>query len=116
MISKSKEFAINILNGFDELARPEIQNALMAKIWNYIRNYSHKVILKKPDEEIQIKLLKIYKIFNEYFTDLDMAIEIKKSEALGSIPVPNVGKMAEIKKIMESDKIKALELIKELGL
>ena len=116
MTTPPKEFALKVLNGFDELARPEIQNVLIAKIWDYVKSYSERIILRKPDEEIQIKLLSIHKIFSEHFKDVDLAVEIKKGELLGSIPVPNVGHLAQVKKLNIEDNQKAAELIKELGL
>ncbi len=115
-LSKPKEFALKVLEGFDELARPEIQNTIVAKLWDYIKNYTQKIVLKKPDEELQIKLFKIHKTFKEHFDNIDMAIEIKKGEALGSPVIPNLGQMAEIRKLTEMDNQKALELIKDLNL
>ena len=115
-LSKPKEFALKVLKGFDELARPEIQNSLIDKLWNYIRDYAKGKILKKPDEELQIKLFKIHKTFKDYFDDIDMAIEIKKGEALGSPIIPDLGSIAEIRKLTAMDNQKALKIIKELGL
>ena len=115
-LSKPKEFALKVLTGFDELARPEIQNTLVAKLWDYIKNYTQKIVLKKSDEELQIKLFKIHKTFKEHFDNVDMAIEIKKGEALGSPVIPNLGQMAEIRKLTEMDNKKALSIIEELGL
>ena len=115
-LSKPKEFALKVLKGFDELARPEIQNSLIDKLWNYIRDYAKGKILKKPDEELQIKLFKIHKTFKDYFDDIDMAIEIKKGEALGSPKIPNLGDIAEIRKLTAMDNQKALKIIEELGL
>ena len=114
--SKVKIFALNVLSGFDDLARPEIQNVVMEKIWNYVRNYAQKVILKKPDEEIQVKLFNIYKVFKEHFDDIDMAIELKKGEELGSPQVPNLGKIAEVRALSNMNDKKAYQLIKDLGL
>lgn len=115
-LSTPKEFAIKVLEGFDDLARPEIQNAVIAKLWDFIKNYARKVILKKPDEELQIKLFKIHKVFKAHFDNIDMAIEIKKGEALGSPKIPNLGEIAEIRKITQMDNDKALQLIKDLNL
>ena len=115
-LSKPKEFALKVLKGFDELARPEIQNSLIDKLWNYIRDYAKGKILKKPDEELQIKLFKIHKTFKDYFDDIDMAIEIKKGEALGSPIIPDLGSIAEIRKLTAMDNQKALKIIEELGL
>ena len=80
-LSKPKEFALKVLEGFDELARPEIQNSVISKLWDYIKGYAKKVILKKPDEELQIKLFKIHKTFKEHFDNIDMAIELKKEKS-----------------------------------
>ena len=114
--SKPQEFALKVLEGFDELARPEIQNIVMAKIWDYVKSYARKVILKKPDEEIQIKLFNIYKVFKDHFDDIDLAIELKKGEALGSPKVPNLGDIARVRELTDMDKSKALQLIKDLKL
>ncbi|MDA1136906.1 MAG: hypothetical protein O2916_11770 [Proteobacteria bacterium] len=115
-LSTPKEFAIKVLEGFDNLARPEIQNAVISKLWDFIKNYAKKVIIKKPDEELQIKLFKIHKVFKEHFDNIDMAIEIKKGEALGSPIIPNLGEISEIRKITKMDNDKALQLIKDLNL
>jgi chromatin remodeling complex protein RSC6 len=114
--SKVKEFSLKVLEGFDELARPEIQNQVIAKLWDYIKNYARKVVMKKPDAELQIKLFKIHKTFKEHFDNVDMAIEIKKGEALGSPKIPNLGDMANIRKLTDMENKKALKLIEELGL
>ena len=115
-LSKPKEFAIQVIESFDELARPEIQNAVIAKLWDFLKNYARKVILRKPDEELQIKLFKIHKIFKHHFDNIDMGIEIKKGEALGSPLIPNLGEIAEIRKLTQMDNDKALQLIKDLNL
>ena len=115
-LSKPKEFALKVLDGFDKLARPEIKNIVFEKIWNYVSNYSKKVILNKPDEELQIKLFSIYKVFKEHFDNVEMAIEIKKGEALGSPKIPNLGDIAKIRAITNMDNQKALKIIEELGL
>ena len=113
-MSQVKNIAFEVLNCFDELAKPEIKNRVMAKIWSYVKSYAAKKILRKPDEEIKIKLFKIHQILGPYFNEVSMSIEMQKAESLGSIPVPDVGKMGEIKQITKIDEKKALELLKEL--
>lgn len=115
-LTKPKEFALKVLDGFDALAKPEIKNVLIEKLWHYVSNYSKKIILNKPDEEIQIKLFSIYKVFKEHFDNVEMAIEIKKGEALGSPVIPNLGEIAEIRKLTQMDNQKALKIIEEFGL
>ena len=115
-LSKPKEFALKVLDGFDALAKPEIKNGIIEKIWDYVASYSKRVILKKPDEEIQIKLFSIYKVFKEHFDNVEMAVEIKKGEALGSPKIPNLGDIAKIRAITDMDNQKALKIINELGL
>ena len=115
-LSKPKEFALKVLDGFDKLARPEIKNIVFEKIWNYVSNYSKKVILNKPDEELQVKLFSIYKVFKEHFDNVEMGVEIKKGEALGSPKIPNLGDIAKIRAITDMDNQKALKIIEELGL
>lgn len=116
MPSKTKEFALAILDGFDRLARPEIQNVLVAKIWDYVKNYSQRIITRKPDEEIQIKMFEIYKVMKEYFDNVDMAIEIRKGEELGSPTIPNIGEIAKARAITDMDSKKAMQLIREMNL
>ena len=115
-LSKPKEFALKVLDGFDALAKPEIKNQIIEKLWQYVSSYSKKVILRKPDEEIQIKLFSIYKVFKEHFDNVEMAVEIKKGEALGSPKIPNLGDIAKIRAITDMDNQKALKIIEELGL
>ena len=62
-LSEEKKFAIEVLDIFDELARPEIKNRVFAKIWNYVKQYTFRIILKKPDHEITEKLLIIHRKF-----------------------------------------------------
>ena len=115
-LSKPKEFALKVLDGFDALAKPEIKNSLMDKIWQYVASYTKKKVINKPDEEIQIKLFSIYKVFKEHFDNVEMAVEIKKGEALGSPKIPNLGDIAKIRAITDMDNQKALKIIEELGL
>ena len=115
-LSKPKEFALKVLDGFDKLARPEIKNIVFEKIWNYVAGYSKKVILNKPDEELQIKLFSIYKVFKEHFDNVEMAIEIKKGEALGSPKIPNLGEIAKARELTAMNTQKALKLIQDLNL
>lgn len=115
-LSKPKEFALKVLDGFDSLAKPEIKNVIFQKIWDYVSNYSKNIILKKPDEELQIKLFSIYKVFKEHFDNVEMAVEIKKGEALGSPKIPNLGDIAKVRELTNMDNQKALKIIEELGL
>ena len=113
-MSQVKDYAFKVLDCFDELARPEIKNRVFAKIWNYVKNYTYKIIMRKPDEELKIKLFKIYSVLGPMFNETAMSIEMQKAEALGSVPVPDVGKLGEIKQLTKIDEKKALQLLEEL--
>jgi len=113
-LSEEKKFALEVLDVFDELARPEIKNKIFAKIWNYVKNYTFGVIIKKPDNEIIEKLLIIHKKLNSRFQDVNNSIEINKAEALGSIKIPNVGHLGKIKSLTKINKEQAVQLMKEL--
>jgi len=107
-------YAFKALDCFDRMAKPEIQNRVVGSLWNYIFKYIHKTINKKPEKELKEKLLEIYLVLNPLFSDLQLSAEIKKSEALGSVPVPNVGKMKTAKELLKVDSEKAAQLLKEL--
>jgi len=111
-ISIVKKFALETLDCFDELAKPEIKNRVMEKIWNYVKGYTFKKILRKPDEEIKTKLFKIHTTLGKMFKDIDMSVEIKEGEKLGSIKIPNVGELAKVKELTTTTD----ELLKELRL
>jgi len=112
-ISDTKQFALETLELFNELAQPEIKNAIMAKVWGFLKDRTFKIILRKPDEEIKEKLIKIQKQLNKKFNDLDMSVEINESEKnLNSVPIPDVGELAKIKNIT---KISNEKLLSELG-
>lgn len=66
------------------MARPEIKNVIMEKIWNYVKNYSMNIILKKSDVELKLKLQEIHDILDPLFKKVDMANELKISKNLNS--------------------------------
>lgn len=113
-MSQVKDYAFKVLECFDELARPEIKNRVFARIWNYLKSYTAKIIMRKPDEELKIKLFKIYSVLGPLFNETSMSIQMQQAEALGSIPVPDVGKLGEIKQLTIIDEKKALELLEDL--
>ena len=111
-LSEVKAFAVKTLDCFDELAKPEIKNRFMRRIWDYLKGYTLKIILKKPDAELKLKLYEVYKTLGPLFNDTSLSVEIQKGEALGSPKIPNVGELARIKNLVN---IKS-ELLKELKL
>lgn len=113
-LSSEKQFAIEVLDIFDELARPEIKNRIFAKIWNYVKQYTFRIILKKPDHEITEKLLIIHKKLNSRFQNVNDSIEINKAEAMGSIKIPPVGELYRIKNLTKINKEQAKQLMHEL--
>jgi len=111
-ISKVKEFALKTLNCFDELAQPEIKNRVVLKMWEFLRGYTFKKILRKPDNEIKQQLFKIHQTLGEMFKDIDMSLEINAAEKLGSVKIPDVGKLAEVKNLTTN----AEDILRELKL
>jgi len=114
--STVKEFSFKVLDCFDELARPELKNIVMIKIWNYVRGYSKKIIEKKPDQELQEKLFKVYEILHPMFKDTEISVSINAGESLGSPKIPNVGELAKTKKLTKVNERQALKLIEDLKL
>lgn len=112
-LSSDKKFAIEVLKIFDELAQPEIKNRVMAKVWGYVFNYIHKIILKKPDEEINKSLLKVYLKLHPKFQQVDMSVEIQKGEAISGIKIPNVGEMARVRNTVRLSDAELDELLEE---
>lgn len=113
--NNSKEFAIEVLNVFDELAKPEIKNRVMLKIWDYVKGHTFKIILKKPDSEIDEKLLIIHQKLNQRFKDIDSSIEINVMEKLNpGVSIPEVGELARVKNLTTVNKEQAAQLFKEL--
>lgn len=99
--SNIKVFALKVVDAFDRMARPEIRNIVIEKIWNYVANYSRNIILKKPDIELKIKLQEIHGILDPLFKKVDMANELKLSKALNSPEMT--------KKLMQLPNFKDLE-------
>lgn len=117
-LSEIKKFAYQTLTCFDDLAKPEIKNIVFEKIWKFVYHYVYKIIAKKPDEELKIKLEKIHKTLNPLFVQTQMSIEINEGEKLGSPKIPNVGELAKIKSLttQEEDTEIAIKLVTDLGL
>jgi len=113
-LSNEKQFALEVLDIFDDLAKPEIKNRLFVKIWDYMKSYTFKIILKKPDNEITEKLLIIHKKLNSRFQDVNNSVEINEAEKLGSVKIPEVGDLYRIKKLAQVNKHQVEELVKEL--
>jgi len=114
-LSDVKIFAIEVLDVFDELARPEIKRTVFKKMWEYLKNYSYKIILKKKDEEINDKLLMIHKKLSKRFKDIDSSIEINVMEKLNpGVSIPPVGELAKTKNLTNVNKDQAKRLYKEL--
>ena len=114
-LSDEKKFALEVLDIFDDLAKPEIKNRVFAKIWDFMKNYTFKIILKKPDNEITEKLLIIHRKLNTRFQDVNNSIEINKAEDLGSVKIPPVGHLYKIKQLTQINKQQAEELMKGLS-
>lgn len=109
-VSIVKEFALKTLSCFDDLAKPEIKNRVMLKIWEYLRNYTFKIILRKPDAELKAKLRQVHQTLGPLFNDVDISEEIKKGEELGSPVIPNIGELGKIKSLTSNELLKELRL------
>ena len=112
--SEQKQFALEVLEIFDQLARPELKNSVMIRIWGWVKGYTQKIILKKPDNEITESLLIIQKKLNSRFQDLSNSVEINKAEKLGAVKIPMVGDLARVKNLTKVNVEQAQKLAKEL--
>ena len=100
--SNVKDFALRVLDAFDKMARPEIKNIIMQKIWNYVKGYSMNIIMRKPDVEIKLKLQEIHGILDPLFKKVDTAYQLKQSKKLNDdILTENLMKLPDFKDIME---------------
>jgi len=71
-LSEEKQFALEVLDIFDELAKPEIKNRVIKQIWYGLEllhfpgvyKWMQGLIIKKSDAEINAKMLIIYKKLN----------------------------------------------------
>jgi len=114
--SEIKQYAFKTLECFDNLAKPEIKNRIMVKVWEYVRNYTFKIILRKPDKELRLKLFQVYQVLGPLFKDTELSLEIQKSESLGSVKVPDVGELGKVRKLTVTSDKETLEILKELKL
>ena len=112
--SEQKQFALEVLEIFDQLARPELKNSIMIRIWGWVKGYTQKIILRKPDSEITESLLLIQKKLNQRFQDLSNSVEINKAEKLGAVKIPMVGDLARVKNLTKVNVEQAQKLAKEL--
>ena len=84
------------------MARPEIQNIVMKKVWDYVKSYTSGIIFRKPDKELQEKLKQIHDILNPLFTKASIVHGIIEGEKLGSVRIARIGNIREIMSIVES--------------
>jgi len=50
-LSEEKQFALEILDIFDDLVKPEIKYNWIERFWSFFTGYAKKKIIKKPDQE-----------------------------------------------------------------
>ena len=83
---------------FDTLAKPRINNKLVAWFWNqFFLSHAQTAILQMQDEELKIILKEGYDELKEIFEDTKLATEIKDSRKLNTGPMQdfiekNIGK------------------------
>jgi len=109
--SQVKQFALKTLQCFDDLAKPEINNRVMRKIWEYVRNYTYKIILRKPDKELKEKLKLIHDTLGPMFTDVQISHQIREGERLDSPKIPMVGELSKVRDLTNNEE----QVLKELG-
>jgi len=114
-LSEEKKFALEVLDIFNDLAQPELKNRVFIKIWDYVKGYTQKVILKKPDHELTEKLLIVHKKLSARFQDVSNSVQMNIAEQMGSIPIPKVGELARVKNLTKINKEQAAQLAKEIG-
>jgi len=116
-LSDSKQFALDVLKVIDDLIKPEIKNSWFNKIWQIVPGYIGRILKKKPDNEINDKLLVIYKKLNSKFSKLDVSVGIQTGEILGS---PKIARIGDFEKVDSLIKVKnekmAQEILEELRL
>jgi len=113
-LSEQKQFALEVLEIFDQLAKPELKNSVMIRIWGWVKGYTQRIILKKPDNEITESMLIIQKKLNQRFQDLNSSVEINKAEKLGAVKIPLVGELGKIKNLTKINVEQAQKLAKEI--
>jgi len=122
-LSDEKQFALEVLDIFDELARPEIKNRIMKQIWygwellhfQGVYKWMQGLIIKKPDAELNAKMLLIYRKLGQRFRDLDNSVEINTMEQLNpGVKIPPVGELNKVKNLTKINKVQAQELSKEI--
>ena len=85
----------------------------MRKIWEYVQNYTHKIIMKKSDTELKSMLLDVYQTLGPMFNDVDMSQQINQAEKLGSPKIPPVGELAKVREL--TNNTSSQDLLEELG-
>jgi len=114
-LSETKKFALEVLDEFDALIIPEIQNRYTKRAWEWIKNFVFNKLMKKPDDEINSKLLKIYKKLHPKFQNIDIGIQLDIGEKLGSPKIPNVGELAK-KRIIKLTKQETEEILRSMNI
>ena len=122
-LSEEKQFALEVLDIFDELARPEIQNRILKQIWYGMEllhfpgvyKWMQGLIIKKSDKELNAKMLIIYKKLNQRFKDLNNSVEMNVMEQLNpGVKIPPVGDLAKVKNLTKVNLEQAKKLAKEI--
>lgn len=122
-LSEEKQFALEVLDIFDELAKPEITNRLIKQIWYGMEilhfpgvyKWMQGLIIKKSDEELNQKMIIIYKKLNTRFKNLEKSVEINVMEKLNpGVKIPPVGELAKVKNLTKISEQQAKELAKEI--
>ena len=122
-LSEEKQFALEVLDIFDELARPEIQNRILKQIWYGMEllhfpgvyKWMQGLIIKKSDKELNEKMLVIYKKLNQRFQDLNNSVEMNVMEQLNpGVKIPPVGDLARVKNLTKVNVEQAQKLAKEI--
>jgi len=116
-LSDEKKFALDVLKIIDDLIKPEIKNSWFDKLWRVVPIYISRILKKKPDKEINDKLLIIYSKLHSKFKHLDLNVGVQVGEKLGSPKIARIGDFEKADSLIKvkNEKI-ALELLEELRL
>ncbi len=116
-LSDEKKFALEVLSVIDDLIKPEIKNSWFDKLWRVVPIYISRILKKKPDNEINDKLLILYKKLHSKFNQLDISVGVQVGEKLGSPKITRIGGFEKVDSLIKVKNQKmAEELLEELRL
>lgn len=117
-MSEIREITNKVLEAYNQLAKLNINQGWIDRVWKSIHWYiKEKIIPKKSDQQLEQEMYVIYKVMNPYFKRFDMNDEIEEGEKLSGINIIPVGQLFKDKnlvKLTEQEKKKALEVYESI--